>query len=674
MTRSFIIIAFVVMTLAVAGKAGAAEGHWAFQPVKRPAVPVIDSAWPSSDIDRFVLAKLRENKMQPAKRADLRTLIRRLSFGLAGLPPSPGEVEAFVNSTSPDAYRELADRLLASPRFGERWARHWLDVARYADTKGYLAGNQARLFTHSYTYRDYVINAFNNDLPFDRFLIEQLAADRLELGEDKRPLAAMGFLTLGRRFLNNPHDIIDDRIDVVTRGMMGLTVSCARCHDHKYDPVPTADYYSLYGVFASSHEPKDKPFISDSIDPVQRASFEKERKRREDSLKNYEKEQYARIRKQVKQQTGDYIWAAHRAAGVEAGKIDELARKSKLDPDVTRRWMSHLAKHRESADPVFAVWFALAKLDEKSFATEAKRVLAEERLAKASEAVRQTLGQAETLEAAAKALGKLCFEADEKQPMLREVVYSDASPAKLSDGDVWRIMEVAGKEGIRSRRRRFDEVEGEHPGAPNRAMVLLDNSSPGDAHVFLRGNPGSRGAKVPRRFLQVLSRGERKPFADGSGRLEMALAIASPDNPLTARVMVNRIWLQLFGQGLVKTPSDFGVRAELPSHPKLLDHLAAEFVANGWSMKQLIRSIVLSTTYQQGETAYAEYAERDPSNRFLWHMNRRRLDLESMRDSVLAVAGNLDLKQSGRSEKIENKSNANRRTIYGFIDIRFTVR
>ena len=466
--------------------------------------------------------------MQPAKRADRRTLIRRLSFDLAGLPPSPGEVEAFVNSTWPDAYRELVDRLLASPRFGERWARHWLDVARYADTKGYLAGNQARLFTHSYTYRDYVIDAFNNDLPFDRFLIEQLAADRLELGEDKRPLAAMGFLTLGRRFLNNPHDIIDDRIDVVTRGMMGLTVSCARCHDHKYDPVPTADYYSLYGVFVSSHEPKDKPFISDSIDPVQRASFEKERKRREDSLKNYEKEQYARIRKQVKRQTGDYIWAAHRAAGVEAGKIDELARKSKLDPDVTRRWMSHLAKRRESADPVFAVWFALAKLDEKSFATEAKRVLAEERLAKASEAVRQTLYQAETLEAAAKALGKLCFEADEKQPMLREVVYSDASPAKLSDGDVWRIMEVAGKEGIRSRRRRFDEVEGEHPGAPNRAMVLLDKSSPGDAHVFLRGNPGSRGAKVPRRFLQVLSRGERKPFADGSGRLEICLLYTSP--------------------------------------------------------------------------------------------------------------------------------------------------
>ena len=659
----------VMLTLLLCGVGEmAASDHWAFQPVKRPTVPATESDWPSGDIDRFVLAKLRENQMEPAKRADRRTLIRRLSFDLAGLPPTPEAVDAFVNDSSPNAYRELVDRLLASPRFGERWARHWLDVARYADTKGYLAGNQARLFTHSYTYRDYVIDAFNNDLPFDRFLIEQLAADKLDLGDDKRPLAAMGFLTLGRRFLNNPHDIIDDRIDVVTRGMMGLTVSCARCHDHKYDPIPAADYYSLYGVFAGSHEPKDKPFISDSIDPIQRASFEKERKRREDSLKNYEKEQYARIRKQVKQQTGDYIWAAHRAAKVEAGKIDELARKAKLDPDVTKRWMRHLAKRREAGDSVFAAWFALAEIEGENFTTEAKRVLVEERLAKSPEVLRQALGQAETLEAAAKAFGKLCFEADENQPKLREVVYSDASPVKLSDGDVWRIMEVAGKEGIRSRRRRFDEVEGEHPGAPNRAMVMLDKSTPYNPYVFLRGNPGSLGEKVPRRFLKILSRTERTAFTDGSGRLEMARAIASAENPLTARVMVNRVWLQLFGQGLVNTPSDFGVRAELPSHPELLDHLAAEFVAKGWSMKQLIRAVLLSSTYQQEETAHPEYAERDPSNRLLWQMNRRRLDLEAMRDSVLAVAGNLNLKQGGRSEKIENKTNANRRTIYGFID------
>ena len=252
MMRYFTKLVMLTLLLCGAGEM-AASNHWAFQPVKRPTVPATESAWPSGDIDRFVLAKLRENEMEPAKRADRRTMIRRLSFDLAGLPPTPEAVDAFVNDSSPKAYRELVDRLLASPRFGERWARHWLDVARYADTKGYLAGNQARLFTHSYTYRDYVIDAFNNDLPFDRFLIEQLAADKLDLADDKRPLAAMGFLTLGRRFLNNPHDIIDDRIDVVTRGMMGLTVSCARCHDHKYDPIPAADYYSLYGVFASSH-------------------------------------------------------------------------------------------------------------------------------------------------------------------------------------------------------------------------------------------------------------------------------------------------------------------------------------------------------------------------------------------------------------------------------------
>ncbi len=667
MMRYFTKLVMLTLLLCGAGEMAASD-HWAFQPVKRPTVPATESAWPSGNIDQFVLAKLRENEMEPAKRADRRTLIRRLSFNLAGLPPTPEAVDAFVNDSSPNAYRELVDRMLASPRFGERWARHWLDLARYADTKGYLAGNQARLFTHSYTYRDYVIDAFNNDLPYDRFLIEQLAADKLDLGDDKRPLAAMGFLTLGRRFLNNPHDIIDDRIDVVTRGMMGLTVSCARCHDHKYDPIPAADYYSLYGVFASSHEPKDKPFISVSIDPIQRASFEKERKRREDSLKNYEKEQYARIRKQVKQQTGDYIWAAHRAAKVDAGKIDELARKAKLDPDVTKRWMQHLAKRREAGDSVFAAWFALAEIEGENFTTEANRVLAEERLAKSPEVLRQALGQAETLEASAKAFGKLCFEADENQPKLREVVYSDASPAKLSDGEVWRIMEVAGKEGIRSRRRRFDEVEGEHPGAPNRAMVMLDKSTPYNPYVFLRGNPGSRGEKVPRRFLKILSRTDRTAFTNGSGRLEMARAIAAAENPLTARVMVNRVWLQLFGQGLVNTPSDLGVRAELPSHPDLLDHLAVVFVAKGWSMKQLIRAILLSSTYQQGETSHPEYAERDPSNRLLWQMNRRRLDLEAMRDSVLAIAGNLRLKQGGRSEKIENKTNANRRTIYGFID------
>jgi hypothetical protein len=629
---------------------------------------VSGAAWPSGALDHFVLAKLRENGMQPARRAGRRTLIRRVTLDLTGLPPTPGEVDAFVAADSPGAYRRLVERVLASPRFGERWGRHWLDVARYADTKGYLAGNQARLFTHSYTYRDYVIDAFNADLPYDRFIIEQVAADKLELGDDKQPLAAMGFLTLGRRFLNNPHDIIDDRIDVVTRGMMGLTVSCARCHDHKYDPIPMADYYSLYGVFASSHEPGDKPFISDAIDPIQRAAFDEERKRREDKLSNYKREQYARVREQVKEQTGDYVWAAHRATKVPAGKVDELARKAKLDPELTRRWMRHLAKRRESGDPVFAAWFALTKLDAGSFGEQAKAVLGGEPLANAHPAVRAALAEAGSLEAAAKSLGQLLYKAKSDQPKLREAVHSDDSPAKLSDGDVNRVMDVEGRQGIRSRKRKFDELEGEHSGAPNRAMVLLDNASPHNPRIFRRGNPGMKGDAVPRRFIAALSHGERKPFVEGSGRLEMAEAIADPGNPLTARVMANRVWQRLFGSGLVITPSDFGVRAEPPSHPKLLDFLAADFVDNGWSVKALIRGIVTSSTYQQGETVHPKYAERDPGNRLLWQMNRKRLDFEAMRDSVLSVSGNLTLKQGGRSVHIANKPDARCRTVYGFVD------
>ncbi|MBC8243004.1 MAG: DUF1553 domain-containing protein [Verrucomicrobia bacterium] len=656
MNRQRVRLLFAAACVAIATPRVLAADHWAYQPVVRPSVPQVENAtWPSGAIDRFVFAKLRENGMRPARRADRRTLIRRVTHDLTGLPPSPGEVVAFAADDSPGAYRRLVERLLASPRFGERWGRHWLDVARYADTKGYLAGNQARLFTHSYTYRDYVIDAFNADLPYDRFILEQLAADKLELGNDKRPLAAMGYLTLGRRFLNNPHDIIDDRIDVVTRGMMGLTVSCARCHDHKYDPIPIADYYSLYGVFASSHEPGDKPFISDATDPAQRAAFEEERRQRRDKLENFKRKQYVRVREQVRQQTGDYIWAAHRAAKVEAGKVDELARKAKLDPEVTRRWMRHLAKRLESGDPVFAAWFALAEPGG-------------EPLAKAHPAVRAALDGAGSLEAAAKSLGQLLYEAKADQPKLHAVVHSDASPAKLSDGDVLRIMDVKGREGIRSRKRRFDELEGEHPGAPNRAMVLLDNASPHNPRIFLRGNPGAKGESVPRQFIAVLSAGEREPFGGGSGRLEMARAIANPKNPLTARVKVNRVWQRLFGSGLVTTPSDFGVRAGAPSHPGLLDWLAAEFVDSGWSVKALIRRIVTSGTYCQGETSHPEYAGRDPDNRLLWQMNRKRLDFEGMRDSVLRVSGALSLRQGGRSVRIDDDPEANRRAVYAFVN------
>jgi cytochrome c553 len=243
---------------------GQSSAHWAFQPIQTPPIPVVkNKKWGKTPMDAFILAKLEERKLNPSPQADKRTLIRRATFDLIGLPPTPKEVEDFLADKGADAFVKVVDRLLASPHYGERWGRHWLDVARYADTKGYVFEEERR-YAYSYTYRDYVIRALNEDLPYDQFLIQQIAADLLPQGEDKRPLAALGFLTLGRRFLNNIHDIIDDRIDVVARGTMALTVACARCHDHKYDPIPTKDYYSLYGVFASCTEPAEKPLLGNA--------------------------------------------------------------------------------------------------------------------------------------------------------------------------------------------------------------------------------------------------------------------------------------------------------------------------------------------------------------------------------------------------------------------------
>ena len=264
--------------------------HWAFQAVKKPALPAVKKpGWVKTPIDAFVLAGLEAKGLTPSPAADRRTLIRRLTIDLHGLPPTPEEVADFEADRTPDAYARLVDRLLASPRYGERWGRHWLDVARYADTKGYVFTEERR-YPFAYTYRDYVIRAFNEDLPYDQFVLQQLAADQLPLGDDKRPLAALGFLTLGRRFLNNVHDIIDDRIDVTMRGLQGLTVACARCHDHKFDPIPQKDYYSLYGVFASSVEPKDLPLIGHPEQTAALAAFEKELVKRKAAVEKYRNE------------------------------------------------------------------------------------------------------------------------------------------------------------------------------------------------------------------------------------------------------------------------------------------------------------------------------------------------------------------------------------------------
>jgi hypothetical protein len=672
-------------------RAEAWQKHWAFQPVKDPAVPAVRAAdWPVSPIDRFVLARLEANRMIPAKPADRRTLLRRATFDLTGLPPTAEEIAAFEADKAPGAFARVVDRLLASPRYGERWGRHWLDVARYADTKGYVFTAERR-FAYSYTFRDYVIRSINEDLPYDQFIVHQLAADQLPLGQDKRPLAAMGFLTVGRRFLNNPHDIIDDRIDVVSRGLLGLTVSCARCHDHKFDPIPSRDYYSLYGVFASSVESNELPLIGTPEDTPAYRAFARELKARETRLNDLLRATHAELLERLRNQTPAYLLAAG---------TKEVFPPKDLSGKILRRWRDYLAKTKAKHDPIFAPWHAIAALGEKEFAGRAPalaRQFAANRDPKAP--LNPVIARAFAGKAGApvslrqvgeiygdvfrtteqlwqKALTRAALDkvpppqrlADPAQEALRQVLYGQDSPLWIPPERLERFVNQAVRNKITELRSEAELWKATAPGAPPRAMVLRDLPQPVTPHVLLRGNPNNLGPAVPRQFLAVLAGPHRQPFKQGSGRLELARAIANRNNPLTARVLVNRLWLHHFGAGLVRTPSDFGLRSEPPTHPELLDYLTKRFLEGGWSLKKMHRLIMLSRVYQQDSEGKPGYADRDPDNRLLWKMNRRRLDFESMRDGLLAVAGKFDGSMYGRSVDITTAPYTGRRTVYGFVD------
>jgi hypothetical protein len=667
--------------------------HWAFQPVHKPAVPAVKrSGWVKTPVDNFVLAQLENAHLKPAPQADRRSLIRRITYDLTGLPPTYAEVEAFEKDTSPDAYARLVDRLLASPHYGERWGRYWLDVARYADTKGYLAGGEQRRYAFSYTYRDYVIRAFNEDKPYHQFIVEQIAADRLS-GEDKQDLAALGFLTLGRRFLNDPNDIIDDRIDVVTRGTLGLTVGCARCHDHKFDPIPSKDYYSLHGIFASSEEPGELPLLGELRDSPQYKDYLKQKAKIEAEMAEFKDKEVAKYLDELRRQVGDYMLGAHDAARVEADKFDTFAGERKLEPKVLRRWMTELDARAKRPDLIFGPWVELGKLPEAGFATNASaffaRISADTNLANPVLAKALSAGSVNSLKAAAEVYTKVFQETDSewksaltnatKQPIpiiladpdreaLRQVLYAEGAPGNLPRSLAEEIQARRLGEGSAPFRNRIEALSWTHAGAPPRAMALVDRAHPANSHVFKRGSPGNPGEEVPRRFLEILSGPDRLPFTNGSGRLELARAIANPNNPLTARVYVNRAWLHHFGEGFVNTPGDFGVRTEAPVHRALLDYLAASFIEKGWSTKALHRLILLSATYQQSSDALPATVKADPENRLLSHFNRQRLDFEAMRDTLLAVSGTLDLNVGGLPVDIETEPSSTRRTIYALIE------
>ena len=671
------------------GKSAEAADHWAFQPVKKPIPPdVRNAAAVASPVDRFILSRLEQNNLEFSPPADDRTLLRRIYFDLIGLPPTQHEVEAFEADSSPDAFAKVVDRLLASPLYGQRWGRHWLDVARYADTKGYVFTEDIR-YPYAYTYRDYVVEAFNADTPYDRFVMEQLAADKLDLSANSPRLAALGFLTVGRRNQNNRQDILDDRIDVTTRGLLGLTVACARCHDHKFDPIPTADYYSLYGVFDSCNDPevKDLPVIGTPEKSAEYERFLKELGERQAELAAYISEQKNLLVAEMRHQAADYLLAVHHDTGSEG----DLRRRA------VAAWKQMLNRATPE-DPVWGAWKRLSPLPDEGFEDKANAELSSmrqsaefqdgvgafilERLSSQPlanvEGVAKAYGTllAETIDRPAEATSEQLAMFDQLEAKLTEI----GSPFALNDDQAIAFFDRAQRNEQRNKQKKIDTFRANSAAAPARAMVLVDRSTPVEPVVFIRGNAGRRGEKVPRQFLELLSDDDRQPFAeDSSGRLDLARAIADPANPLTARVFVNRVWQHHFGEGLVRTPSDFGLQGEPPTHPALLDWLAAEFVENGWSTKMLHRTIVLSSAYRQsssleGSASTPEPGEAsrdpnliDPENRLLWRMNRRRLDFESMRDSMLAIAGRLDPALEGRAVKLFEE-NSPRRTIYGFVN------
>ncbi len=498
-----------------------AADHWSFQPLKKPAPPEADNkVWNRNPVDRFIYAKLEEKGIEPSEVAPRHTLTRRLSYALTGLPP----LEADQKKLSP---AQQIEKLMAMPQFGEHFARLWLDVARYADTantNSTAAGKPPHLYPYAFTYRDYVVDAFNSDKPYDQFVREQLAADLMAPGEEQPELAALGFIALSPHRSTNA-DFIDDAIDATTQGFLGLTVSCARCHDHKFEPVPTADYYSLYGVFGSLD--KDPPAMVDRFPLIEGYSASQE-------------------------QVADY------------------------------------QKQRDAID---------------------KKI--------------------------------------------------EAAGSKKKGNN-----SVAGE----LRETDLSELEMYHPGAPVRAMVIKEKKRPVEPAVFIRGDAGTRGEPVPRRFLKILDE-QQSPFnKENSGRLDLADKIVDPTNPLTARVYVNRVWGFLMGDFIVDTPSDFGLQGSPPSHPELLDYLAVDFIENGWSTKHLIKTIVSSQAFLQRSHDRPEAAEIDPENALYWRANRKRLRIEELRDSLLAVSGDLDLTMRGRVGPLWGDDYTKRRSIYGYIN------
>ena len=686
-----------------------AKTHWSLQPIVKPTPPPsVDAAWRRNSVDDFVAAKQREQGLQPAHDALPRDLVRRLHFDLIGLPPTFEQVRNFERdyAVSPDeAVAATVDELLDSPHYGERWGRHWLDLARYAEVSG-GAANRARetRLLNAFTYRDYVIRALNDDKLYDRFVLEQLAADQLQL-EDQRDLAALGFLPVGSQE-GLAHEVRAERIDTIGKVFMGLSIGCARCHDHKFDPISTQDFYALDGVFLSSEEvgvprPRDPvgdleacTIIAETRDPELRAAREQAVAKARRVVADYEEELWGPTERTWRALTPK-VWDVLGMETAEFGPLGEreYLRKQNLPATLVAAWRKWLADeqrlNRRRTHPILEPWFRLAAAKPETFATTAAEIVAA--LGKDKSVNLHILAALQsrplrTKQDAARAYGELFAAVDRewqtdvnrpalpdtKREAVRQVLYAAGMPA-VRHGDKWR--NEFGNLADTKRNQLLAQVNDAlftHPGAPERAMLLRDRS-PQDAFLLIRGEADQRGERVPRGFLTVLGGASgRLAFpANRSGRLELARAIVDPGNPLTARVLVNRVWAQHFGRPLVETVDDFGLQAPEPQHRVLLDWLAATFVEEGWSLKKLHRRLLLTRTYRQSSVehvAYASHTAVDPDNGLLWRSNVRRLDFESLRDAILATCGTLDPTVGGRSVDLISDPAATRRTVYAWIN------
>ncbi|MBC8355986.1 MAG: DUF1553 domain-containing protein [Planctomycetes bacterium] len=662
----------------------AGRQFWAFQPVRKASPPQLNDDWVQSPIDAFVLRKLVDAGLRPAPRADRRTLIRRASFVLIGLPPTPEEVEDFVNDDRSDAFARLVDRLLASPSYGERWGRHWLDVMRYGDCNG---GDESRPFPNAWHFRNYVIDNFNRDVPYDRMIAEHLAGDLLEFDDDAEyePVVGTGFLAIGTKILTQLDaqkriaDLVDEQIDAFGRAMLGMTIACARCHDHKFDPIPTADYYALAGIFRSTT-----------------------------TLVSYGKwvERPAHTRQ---------TWDAARRLG---HKLPPLRDRLKQLTTHIEQSLSD-AKSIELEAETFARGNVIVDKDnygkgigiigdagsQKNFAEfditvpeSGRYVLQLRYAAKTARPGRVLLG------------GKVV-----RDPAITEVT-GDWHPAGqrwhfegvhtlkagvntfrleseplMSHIDKLRLLQVDDNSPLEkliseeaSLTADIDELE--RSITPPLQVMAVQEGDIADAHILIRGNAHKQGDKVARGFLRVAhTEPQTKLPTDQSGRLHLAEWMTRPDHPLTSRVMVNRLWRWHFGRGIVSTPDNFGAKGARSTHPELLDYLARRFVENDWSIKAMHREIMLSQTWQMGQRTGAGSSDShedpvnfDPENTLYWQASRRRLEAEAIRDALLLVSNRLDTQSGGSPLKLKTINlsaevleqqqqyydNSHRRTVY----------